>query len=148
MRYGDSGAIAGSKAGGMEPTYAMKGPVLTIRTVALPSRKRRYCHLWTGSGSCQQPGQASAVIREVVSNRIILILETTAVTITAAMQRSVSAVLVKSNKGQGETTMSEMESNAMALALIDILYAQGVIDHELYYRIQAKNKAFVKAEKD
>ncbi len=44
--------------------------------------------------------------------------------------------------------MSEMESNAMALALIDILYAQGVIDHELYYRIQAKSKALVKAEKD
>ena len=36
--------MAGSKAGGMEPIYAMKGPVLTIRTVALPSRKRRYCH--------------------------------------------------------------------------------------------------------
>lgn len=42
--------------------------------------------------------------------------------------------------------MNETESNVMAL--IDILYAQGVIDHELYYRIQAKNKAFVKAEKD
>ena len=44
--------------------------------------------------------------------------------------------------------MNETESNAMALALIDILYAQGLIDHELYYRIQTKNKAFVKAEKD
>ena len=36
--------------------------------------------------------------------------------------------------------MNETESNAMALALIDILYAQGVIDHELYYRIQAKTR--------
>jgi len=44
--------------------------------------------------------------------------------------------------------LNETESNAMELALIDILYAQGVIDHELYYRIQAKNRAFVKAEKD
>ena len=44
--------------------------------------------------------------------------------------------------------MNETESNAMELALIDILYAQGVIDHELYYRIQEKNRAFVKAEKD
>ena len=44
--------------------------------------------------------------------------------------------------------MNETESNAMALALIDILYALGVIDHDLYYRIQAKNKAFVMAEMD
>lgn len=50
----------------MEPTYAMKGPVLTIRTVALPSRKRRYCHYldrkWelptAESNICHYPGSS------------------------------------------------------------------------------------------
>ena len=37
-------------------------------------------------------------------------------------------------------------SNQVALALIDILYAQGTIDYELYRSIQAKNKLFVKAD--
>lgn len=37
-------------------------------------------------------------------------------------------------------------SNQVALALIDILYAQGTIDYELYRNIQAKNKLFVKAD--
>lgn len=84
-----------------------------------------------------------------MSNRITLILETTAVTFTAAMQpicgRRPCEIKLRCKE---ERTLNETESNAMALALIDILYAQGVIDHELYYRIQAKNKAFVKAEKD
>lgn len=78
-----------------------------------------------------------------------MILETTAVTLTAAMQlkcgRRPCEIKLRCKE---ERTLNEIESNAMALALIDILYAQGVIDHELYYRIQAKNKAFVKAEKD
>lgn len=78
-----------------------------------------------------------------------MILETTAVTFTAAMQpicgRRPREIKLRCKE---ERTLNETESNAMALALIDILYAQGVIDHELYYRIQAKNKAFVKAEKD
>ena len=78
-----------------------------------------------------------------------MILETTAGTFTAAMQlkcgRHPCEIKLRCKE---ERTLNEIESNAMALALIDILYVQGVIDHELYYRIQAKNKAFVKAEKD
>ena len=41
-----------------------------------------------------------------------------------------------------------MSSTKMAFALIDILYEQGIIDQNLYYRIQAKNRAFVKADKE
>ena len=77
-----------------------------------------------------------------------MILETTAVTFTAAMQPICGRPCEIKLRCKEERTLNETESNAMELALIDILYAQGVIDHELYYRIQAKNKAFVKAEKD
>lgn len=76
-----------------------------------------------------------------------MILETTAVTFTAAMQPICGRRPCETKlRCKEERTLNETESNVMAL--IDILYAQGVIDHELYYRIQAKNKAFVKAEKD
>lgn len=72
-----------------------------------------------------------------------------------AMRKSVvAAILVKSK--ERKSIMNNPESsndfekpfgnNQVALALIDILYAQGTIDYELYRSIQAKSKLFVKAD--
>lgn len=72
-----------------------------------------------------------------------------------ATQKSVvAAILVKSK--ERKSIMNNLESsndfeksfgsNQVALALIDILYAQGTIDYELYRSIQAKSKLFVKAD--
>ena len=72
-----------------------------------------------------------------------------------ATQKSVvAAILVKSK--ERKSIMNNLESsndfeksfgsNQVALALIDILYAQGTIDYELYRSIRAKSKLFVKAD--
>ncbi len=67
-----SGAPPEAGGAAWNTAYAMKGSSIMIRTVAIPSRNRRYCQqCGTGRGRCSSSRvNGLPYIREVVSNRI------------------------------------------------------------------------------